>query len=105
LTPLQLLFVISLESATTVPIGSVTALELPVGRVDEEEERLFSFEINEIEEAFGLQLNMSNLTNLSEEDYAHMSIKNSLGMCPSPGHNSGEHVKIVLLLMRSKFIE
>jgi ADP-sugar diphosphatase len=97
-----------------IPIGSVTALELPVGRVDEEEERLFGFEINEIEEAFGLQLYMSDLTNLTEEAYAHNSINNELGMCPSPGH-SGEHVKIVhlkkeiskdhLLLMRSKFSE
>jgi len=47
----------------SICIGSVTAWKLPVGQVDKEEERLFSFEINEIEEAFGLQLNMSDLTN------------------------------------------
>jgi len=95
-----------------VPIGSVTTLELPVGRVDEEEERLLGFEMEEIEDAFGLQLNMSDLTNLSKEAYEYNSINNELGMCPSPGH-SGEHVKIMkkekeiskdhLLLMRKKF--
>ena len=37
----------------SVPNGSVTGSELPVGRVDEGEERLFGFEINVIEEAFG----------------------------------------------------
>ena len=37
----------------SVPNGSVTASELPVGRVDKEEERLFGFEIDETEEAFG----------------------------------------------------
>ena len=97
-----------------VPIGSVTTLELPVGRVDEEEERLLGFEMEEIEDAFGLQLYMSDLTNLSKEAYEYNSINNELGMCPSPGH-SGEHVKIMhlkkeiskdhLLLMRKKFSE
>lgn len=95
-----------------VPIGSVTALELPVGKVDEEEERLLGFEIQEIEEAFGLELNLLDMTNLSKEAYGHTVIHNDMGMCPSPGQ-SGEHVKIMylkkeisrdhLLMMRAKF--
>lgn len=72
------------------------------------------FEISEIEEAFGLQLSMYDLTNLTKEVYGDHSIKNELGMCPSPGQ-SGEQVRIMhlrkeiskdhLLLMRSKFSE
>ena len=96
-----------------VPIGAVSALELPVGKVDEEEERLLGFEIEEIEEAFGLELNMCDLINLSDEAYEHNPIRNE-GMCPCPGQ-SGEQVKIMhlrkeisrghLLMMRSKFSE
>jgi hypothetical protein len=95
-----------------VPIGSVTALELPVGKVDEDDERLLGFEIEEVEEAFGLELNMFDMVNLSKEAYGHTAVHNDMGMCPSPGL-SGEHVKIMylrkeiskdhLLMMRKKF--
>ena len=95
-----------------VPVGSVSALELPVGKIDYEDERLFGFEIAQIEEAFGLEINMNMLTNLSEAAYEYNHLNNELGMCPSPSV-SGEHVKIMhlrkeiskdhLLMMRSKF--
>ena len=105
---------LSFTSKIRVPIGSVSALELPVGLVDEDEERLLGYEIEEIEEAFGVELKMYDLINLSEAAYDHNSIKNTMGMCPSPGQ-SGEHVKIMyvrkeiskehLLMMRTKFSE
>lgn len=71
------------------------------------------YEIEEIEEAFGLELNMDQLINLSDEAYEHNPIRNE-GMCPCPGQ-SGEQVKIMylrkeiskdhLLMMRKKFSE
>lgn len=96
-----------------VSIGAVSALELPVGKVDVDGDRLLGYEIEQIEDAFGLELNMNELRNLSNEAYDHHPIRNE-GMCPCPGQ-SGEQVKIMhlrkeiskdhLLLMRSKFSE
>mmetsp|Transcript_18793 Transcript_18793/g.28566 ORF Transcript_18793/g.28566 Transcript_18793/m.28566 type:complete len:588 (-) Transcript_18793:132-1895(-) len=95
-----------------VPIGSVSTLELPVGILDEDEEKLFGYEIDEIEEACGLSINMNDLIDLSQEAYSKSSVDNASGLCPSPSH-SGEQVKIMymkqkiskahLLGMRARF--
>ncbi len=97
-----------------VPIGAVSALELPVGIMDDDEEKLYGHEIEEIEEACGLSINMSDLVDLSQQAYARISIENVKGLCPSPSQ-SAEQVKIMymkheiskehLLRMRARFSE
>ncbi len=97
-----------------VPIGAVSALELPVGIMDDDEEKLYGYEIEEIEEACGLSISMSDLVDLSQQAYARISIENVKGLCPSPSQ-SAEQVKIMymkheiskehLLRMRARFSE
>ncbi len=68
-------------------VGAVSALELPVGFFDEDENFIVGPQAREVEESCGVSLKISDLVNLSQSAYENNSIYNASGLCPSLGNS------------------
>lgn len=69
-------------------VGAISALELPIAFLDEDGENLTGPEAKELEDACGISLKLSDLTNLSQRVYEKDNIHNNSGHCPSLGNCS-----------------
>lgn len=75
-------------------VGAVSALELPVGLVDEDGDSLIGTEAKEVESICHLSLKQSELINLTQRAYENSCVFNSTGLCPSLS-NCSEFIKIM----------
>ncbi len=75
-------------------VGAVSALELPVGLVDEDGDSIIGTEAKEVESICHLSLRQSELINLTQRAYESSCVFNSTGLCPSLS-NCSEFIKIL----------
>lgn len=86
-----------LADKPSMAIGAISALELPTGYIDEEDgDTIMGNLIEDINNACGLKVSLTNTINIGEKAYEQHSIRNKIGVCPSLQTNS-EFVKILYL--------
>ena len=75
-------------------MGAVSALELPVAILDDDDETLIGTDIRELEQSCGLSLKHSDMINLTQRAYEKNCVHNASGLCPSLGTCS-EFIRIM----------